>query len=586
MATLPEQHTSNPAPEPAVEVSLATVTKTAARRRTRQTIGHRASTALVLAAACVSLPACSDMNTAQSATAPAAQRTGDDAAAAAAQPTGVLPPPSKLYGDLFVAVQTAQLFPDQKTFVDSTPDADPSTIEQLYAQQKDTPGFSLREFVTKHFAPPVDSVVTPPAHQTLRAHIDWLWPRLTRNTDGAPRYGSLIALPKPYVVPGGRFREGYYWDSYFTMLGLQEAGREDLVDAMLDNFAYLIDTVGHVPNGNRTYYASRSQPPFFAYMVELAARKEGDGVYQKYLPALRKEYAYWMHGEQNTPRGSASAHVVAMPDGSILNRYWDASATPRDESYLEDVQTAHAAAGRPAAEVWRDLRAGAESGWDYSSRWLGDGRTLATIRTTAIVPVDLNSLMYHLEKTIVKGCDVTHDAACVADFSARAARRDAAINRYLWNPAGYYGDYDWQLGKPRDELSAAALYPLYAGVATPEHAISTAQHVRDTLLQPGGLATTTHNTRQQWDAPNGWAPLQWIAIQGLARYGEGPLADEIGKRFLADVKGVYGREGKLVEKYVVEGAGVGGGGGGEYPLQDGFGWTNGVTAKLLDRYGQ
>ncbi|WP_244117344.1 alpha,alpha-trehalase TreA [Burkholderia gladioli] len=581
MAVIPARHASNPSPEAAFDRTAKHFATNAVARRPNlpRTLRRRASLAFVLAAACISLPACSD-------TQPVV-RPGEDAAVPPqTRPSGVLPPPSELYGELFTAVQTQQIYPDQKTFVDTTPDADAATIMRLYAQQKGAPGFSLRDFVTQHFKPPVDAVVTPPANQTLRAHIDWLWPHLTRTTEGASPNGSLITLPKPYVVPGGRFREGYYWDSYFTMLGLQEAGREDLVDDMLDNFAHLIDTVGHVPNGNRTYYASRSQPPFFAYMVELAAEKEGNGVYQKYLPALRKEYAYWMQGETSTARGAATAHVVTMPDGAVLNRYWDASATPRDESYLEDVQTAKSAAGRPAPEVWRDLRAGAESGWDFSSRWLGDGKTLATIRTTAIVPIDLNSLMYHLEKTIVTGCTVTHDAACVADFSARASRRDAAINHWLWNANGYYGDYDWQLGQPRDGLTAAALYPLFAGVATPDHAISTAQHVRDTLLQPGGLATTTQNTGQQWDAPNGWAPLQWIAIEGLSRYGERPLADEIGQRFLKGVKGVYASEGKLVEKYVVEGSGVGGGGGGEYPLQDGFGWTNGVTAKLLDRYGQ
>lgn len=498
----------------------------------------------------------------------------------------LLPPPSQLYGDLFVAVQTASVYPDQKTFVDATPDTDPATIMQLYQQQKAQPGFSLKAFVEQHFTPPAQGGVTPPPNQTLREHIDWLWPQLTRTTTTAPPYSSLIPMPKPYVVPGGRFREGYYWDTYFTMLGLQVSGREDLVDDMLDNFAHLIDTVGHIPNGNRTYYASRSQPPFFAYMVTLAAQAEGDKVYQKYLPALRKEYAYWMQGESTTPRGQAARHVVAMPDGAVLNRYWDASDTPRDESYLEDVTTAKAASGRAANDVYRDLRAGAESGWDYSSRWLGDGKTLATIRTTSIVPVDLNSLMFHLERTIVKGCTVTHDVGCVIDFSGRAARRALAINRWLWNRGGYYGDYDWQLRKLRDGVTAAALYPLFAGVAWPERAKATAREVRKTLLQPGGLATTTETTGQQWDAPNGWAPLQWIAIEGLRRYGEPALAKDIGTRFLADVKHVYATEGKLVEKYVVEGAGQGGGGGGEYPLQDGFGWTNGVTLKLLELYGE
>lgn len=541
--------------------------------------------AAVLAIAYLAVAGCAAQadNANHAASQPAMQTAAAPASAASG---ALLPPPSQLYGDLFVAVQTAQLYPDQKTFVDATPNTDPATIVQLYQQQKSQPGFSLKAFVDQYFTAPPQGGVTPPANLTLRQHIDWLWPQLTRTTTSVPPYSSLVPMPKPYVVPGGRFREGYYWDTYFTMLGLQVSGREDLVDDMLDNFAYLIDTVGHIPNGNRTYYASRSQPPFFAYMVTLAARAEGDTVYQKYLPALRKEYAYWMQGESAAPRGEAVRHVVAMPDGAVLNRYWDASDTPRDESYLEDVTTAKAVPSRPANDVYRDLRAGAESGWDYSSRWFGDGRTLATIRTTSIVPVDLNSLMFHLETTIVKGCTVARDVGCVVDFSARAARRAAAINRYLWNRHGYYGDYDWQLRKPRDGVTAAALYPLFAGVAWPERAKATAREVRKTLLQPGGLATTTQNTGQQWDAPNGWAPLQWIAIEGLRRYGEAALAKDIGTRFLADVKHVYATEGKLVEKYVVEGAGEGGGGGGEYPLQDGFGWTNGVTLKLLGLYGE
>ncbi|MBC8723526.1 alpha,alpha-trehalase TreA [Paraburkholderia sp. 31.1] len=496
-----------------------------------------------------------------------------------------LPPaPDILYGDLFVAVQTAQIFADQKTFVDATPNGNPAAIVQLYETQKNQPGFSLQKFVSQYFTPPPDQSITPPPNQSLREHIDWLWDGLTRTTTSAPDYSSLIPLPKPYVVPGGRFREGYYWDTYFTMLGLQESGREDLVDDMLDNFAYMIDTFGHIPNGNRTYYLSRSQPPFYSYMVELAAQKEGNKVYQKYLPVLRKEYAYWMQGSSSTPSGGATRNVVVLNDGTVLNRYWDDLDTPRDESYLEDVQTAQAS-GRPANQVYRDLRATAESGWDFSSRWFGDNQTLATVRTTSIIPVDLNSLLFHLETTIARGCSETRDFRCVAQFIGYAARRAEGINRYLWNSHGYYGDYDWQLGKSRDNQTPAMLYPLMAGVAWPDRAWKTAQTVQNVLLKQGGLTTSTYNTTQQWDAPNGWAPLHWIAIQGLKRYGRADLAQPIGTRFLADVENVYNTQHKLVEKYVVEGAGEGGGGGGEYPLQDGFGWTNGVTLMLLDLYG-
>jgi alpha,alpha-trehalase len=505
-------------------------------------------------------------------------------ASADTQIGGLPPPPDQLYGDLFVAVQTAQIYPDQKTFVDATPNADPATIVQLYDAHKNDAGFSLADFVNKYFTPPSEPVIMPPANQSLRDHINWLWPALTRTTTSAPPNSSLIPMPKPYVVPGGRFREGYYWDTYFTMLGLQESGHEDLVDNMLDNFAYMIDTYGHIPNGNRTYYLSRSQPPFFSYMVELAAKVEGGRVYQKYLPQMRKEYAYWMQGASTTKPGDATRNVVVLPDHTVLNRYWDELDTPRDESYLEDVQTAQQATGRTPSDVYRDLRATAESGWDFSSRWFGDNMNLTTVRTTAIIPVDLNSLMFHLETTIARGCSEARDFGCVVQFIGKAAKRAEGINRYLWNSKGYYGDYDWKLAKPRDNQTPAMLYPLFAGAAWPDRAQKTANVVSAILLKPGGLTTSTYNTTQQWDAPNGWAPLHWIAIEGLTRYGRRDLATQIGTRFLADVKNVYAKEQKLVEKYVVEGSGTGGGGGGEYPLQDGFGWTNGVTLKLLDMY--
>lgn len=178
---------------------------------------------------------------------------------------------------------------------------------------------------------------------------------------------------------GGRFSETYYWDSYFTMLGLAESGREDLLKCMADNFAWMIEIYGHIPNGNRTYYLSRSQPPVFALMVELF---EEDGVRgaKRYLDHLRMEYSFWMDGAESLIPNQAYRHVVRMPDGSLLNRYWDDRDTPRDESWREDVETAKHS-GRPPNEVYRDLRAGAESGWDYSSRWLRDITRLASIRT-------------------------------------------------------------------------------------------------------------------------------------------------------------------------------------------------------------
>jgi len=510
------------------------------------------------------------------------------AALALAVPTAVsaqlAPPaagPDEVYAELFTDVQEAQVFPDQKAFVDALPKGDPAAILQAYRDARGQPGFSLKAFVDAHFAQPADTPVTPPAGQGLREHIDWLWTALTRDSAQVPANGTLLSLPRPYVVPGGRFREGYYWDSWFTMLGLQEAGRHDLVSDMVQNFASEIDRWGHVPNGNRSYYLSRSQPPFFALMVELAAAHEGDAALRRWLPQMRREHAYWMRGAATLEPNQAAANSVRMADGALLNRYWDDAATPRPESWLQDVQTAREAADRPAAEVWRDLRAAAESGWDFSSRWLGDGRTLATIRTTAIVPVDLNALLLASERVIARACRAAADRACAVEFDGLAKRRGRAIETWLWHPAGYYADYDWQLRRLRDDRSAAMLYPLFVGSATPARAAHTLRTAECSLLQPGGLATTLQRTGQQWDAPNGWAPLQWIGDQAARRYHRPALAQAIDARFLAGVERVYAERHKLVEKYVVDGSGDGGGGGGEYPLQDGFGWTNGVVARML-----
>ncbi|MEE7547848.1 alpha,alpha-trehalase, partial [Xanthomonas sp. Kuri4-1] len=311
--------------------------------------------------------------------------------------------PDLAYPELFQAVQQQALFDDQKHFVDALPLRDPALINADYLAQRGRPGFDLGRFVAANFeeSPPVETGAIR-QDTGLREHIDALWPKLVRSQPQVPPHSSLLALPHPYVVPGGRFREVYYWDSYFTMLGLVESGETERSRQMLDNFAYLIDTYGHIPNGNRSYYLSRSQPPFFSYMVELQARVEGDAAYRRYLPQLQKEYAYWMDGADGLAPGHAARHVVKLDDGSVLNRYWDERDTPRQEAWLHDTRTAAEARDRPAAEVYRDLRAGAESGWDYSSRWLGDRQTLSTIRTTAIVPIDLNSLLYHLESTLAQ----------------------------------------------------------------------------------------------------------------------------------------------------------------------------------------
>ena len=489
------------------------------------------------------------------------------------------------FGRLFADVQLTGLLGDGKVFVDAVPLQSPEYIRTLYEAQQIAPGPELLQFVQQHFALPQAAGGDDPAvpSHDVRLHMEALWPQLTRQPapHAVPHEAdTLLPLPHPYVVPGGRFTEIYYWDSYFTMLGLLDSGRHALVEGMVRNFAHLIDRHGHVPNGNRSYYLSRSQPPFFFKMVESLNPARPD--YQRFLPQLKAEHAYWMAGEEAIAPGEACAHVVRLAGGEVLNRFWDDRDDPRDESYREDLHTA-AESQRPPQEVYRDLRAAAESGWDFSSRWLADPGRLSSIETTAIVPVDLNSLMVGLEEAIAMGCTQAGDSTGAQAYAERARRRRAAIAAYLWDEDRCcFVDYHWRLAQRRDNITAAMAVPLFMGVATREQAGGVANVLATRLLERHGLVTSTVRSGQQWDMPNGWAPLQWMAIEGLRRYGFDALARDIAQRWIACVIRVHGETGRLLEKYdVVEDKP---GGGGEYPNQFGFGWTNGVLLKLLGLY--
>jgi alpha,alpha-trehalase len=493
-------------------------------------------------------------------------------------------PPSQLYGELFHRVQTQRMFADSKTFADAMAKAPPEEIMRRYAADRNVAGFSLESFVASNFvlagAAASDFKTAP--REEVRAHVDRLWDALTREPGESAGADSLLPLKTRYVVPGGRYRELYYWDSWFTMVGLQTSGRDDLVADMVDTFAGLIDRYGHIPNGSRSYYLSRSQPPFFAAMVELQAEREGVQALTRRLPQLEREYAFWMDGASDLAPGSAHRRVVRLADGSLLNRYWDDLAIPRDESYLEDVETAKKST-RPAPEVYRELRAAAESGWDFSSRWLADGKSLSTIRTTEIVAVDLNSLLYQLEMTIARGCREAQRQDCNKEMLEHAQQRQKSMLRLMWDDKrNVFVDYDWRNNRRMTRLTAAAAYPLFVKLVDSRQAHRVAGTLRKSLLMPHGLATTTEDTGEQWDAPNGWAPLQWIAIDGLRKYSERELAADIAHRWVAENARVYCLTGKLVEKYNVRDAGAGAGG--EYPVQDGFGWTNAVLIKLLALY--
>lgn len=516
------------------------------------------------------------------------QSTKDKIKSALVSSAGQLMRPSKgpdeMLGELFADVQNSHLYDDGKTFADLIPRRRAKQIAQEYKLQKQDPNFDLRDFVSRHFYvfnATVATYKTDPS-MTPREHIAELWDELEHKN--YKDKGSLIALPHPYIVPGGRFSEQFYWDSYFIMLGLATDGKWDMVENMVKNCAYMIRKFGFIPTANRTYFLSRSQPPFFARMVKLLARHKGQSILVEYLPYLILEHRFWMKGRSKLANREhkAFSRVAEMPNGLLLNRYYDNKTTPRPESLRQDVSTATGARRRQSDRLYLHLRAGAESGWDFSSRWLEKPDDLGTIHTADIIPVDLNSLLYELEVTIVQAYYLIKQPMLARTFQTMADRRLRAINKYCWsNKHEFFVDYNFHKRRTTGRLTLAAVYPLYSKIATSDQARKVADRLRRDFLKPGGLVATLEETGQQWDAPNGWAPLHHVAIEGLRNYGFYELADDIKERWIMANKKLLTANGKLVEKYNVINLDKEGGGG-EYPLQDGFGWTNGVLAWLLD----
>ncbi len=484
--------------------------------------------------------------------------------------------PFRNYPGLFHDVQLAGLFPDSKFFVDATPTIDPETVEKRYFKAKEGHDFDLRTFVQEHFTLPEDTNNEEDlsAGKSIRRHITDLWDLLTVAPahETLSRYSNLIQLPYRSIIPGGRFREMFYWDTYFTMLGLKESGAIDLLENQVNNFAYLIRTFGFIPNGMRTYFLSRSQPPFFSLMVELLASIKGNAVLLNYLDALSTEYNFWMTGER----------LVDLTPDLQLNRYWDNTPEPRPESYKEDLELAERSS-RTDSQLFLDLRAACESGWDFSSRWLTDPNDLSTIRTTQLLPVDLNCLLYHLEKTLAQASQLQQHQQAADRYTKAAKERKTAIQNLFWSSKHqWFMDVELETKLPANQLTLAGAFPLFLGIATQDQAEQAGQTIRKTFLKEGGLLTTTIRSGQQWDAPNGWAPLQWVTYKGCSNYGLDNLALDIAHRWTRNVERVYEKSGKLVEKYNVENTQLEAGGG-EYPNQDGFGWSNGVYLALVSK---
>lgn len=485
----------------------------------------------------------------------------------------------KDFYNLFEAVQQAEIFEDQKTMVDAIPLFPIAEIETKYEEEKDHIDFDLKDFVLRNFfleklsekGNEISANKLP-----IKEHIKKLWNQLTKTA--YEERGTLLGLPKPYIVPGGRFIEFFYWDSYFVMLGLQVSENIEMMKNIVENCSYLIMNYGFVPNASRSYFLTRSQPPYFSLMLDLIYESTNDEkIYLQHFETLEKEYLFWMSGEDNLEFGQSFKRVLKTNDGDILNRYYDDENLPRPESYLIDVKDFKTSESQ---EFYRNIRAACESGWDFSSRWFADGESIKTINTLELAQIDLNSLLWNLENTLAKASRIKENLALEKKYQSLADQRLSNIEKYFWDKESkIYRDFNFLKNEQTSSEHIASLYPLFLGFSNMQQALDMKYWVSKKFLHPGGLVTTTKQTGEQWDFPNAWAPNQWIGYTAMKNYGFDDVADEIKTNWSKNVERVYNNVGKLMEKYnAVDVKTIAGGG--EYPNQDGFGWTNGVYLKI------
>ncbi|PSC73401.1 putative trehalase [Micractinium conductrix] len=543
-------------------------------------------------------------------------------------------------------VDTARVYPDSKTIVDMPLKAPPAEVAAAFEalQLPEDPqarNQTLFDFVQQWLNPPGSDMIPAQANwpeqppewfdslESLPEIREWahslyeIWGRLARQLAPEvfqrPELYTMLPIPNfPFVIPGARFREIYYWDSYWVLKGLLASNLTGLATDIVSNFRFLVATYGHIPNGIRTYYLNRSQPPLFSEMVRIVYEATGNRTLLSFtLPALLREHAYF-----NSP----PKQVVAVgPEGQQFNvsRYYAHWEQPRPESYIEDVETARKAGLDPdnpdarARQLWRDLASGAESGWDYSTRWFADGQTLETIRTTLVIPADLNAFLMQMEENIADFAAELGCAEVEAQYRELAAERRDALNTLFWDPEtaqwhdlictpdGVEGD----LGGTSEEealsrgqvaqvcrvernpsVFASNWVPLWAGAVDPGsvEALAAVEALNSSgLIGIAGVPMSLTESGQQWDYPNVWPPVDWMLIDGLDEFGGQPgqdLARVIAERFLRTVYATWAETGRMFEKFNAEEVGLPGGGG-EYEVVDGFGWTNGASLDLLQRFG-
>ncbi|KAM2938618.1 hypothetical protein FF1_038390 [Malus domestica] len=515
---------------------------------------------------------------------------------------------------------------DPKYYVDLSLKLELPATQKAFDQLPRSAGGSvsakdLKEYVDEYFggagedmvvAEPVDFVPEPEGflpkvkHPEVRAwalEVHSLWKNLSRKVCGGvhkkPELHTLLPLPEQFVIPGSRFREVYYWDSYWVIRGLLASKMYDTAKNIVTNLLSLIEEYGYVLNGARTYYANRSQPPLLSAMVHEIYKRTGNvELARKALPALMKEHEFWNSG----------IHKVIVQDSEAqnhtLSRYYAMWNTPRPESSTIDKELASNISNLfEKQQFYREVASTAETGWDFSTRWMMNHSDFTTLATTWILPVDLNAFLLRMEHDIAFLAKVTGDSKISERFLKASEARHKAIKAVFWDAKkGQWLDYwlnrntcneedhTWEACNQNQNVYASNFVPLWLEPFYSDASVAekVTKSLRSSgLICPAGIATSLTNSTQQWDFPNGWAPLQHMIVEGLLNSGleeAKSMAEDIAARWIRTNYVAFQKTHTMHEKYDVRECGATGGGG-EYIPQTGFGWSNGVALAFLEEFG-
>ncbi|GLG99252.1 Trehalase, partial [Gryllus bimaculatus] len=521
-------------------------------------------------------------------------------------------------GKLLHEVQMKAIFPDSKTFVDmklrypwkETVDK----FEDLYKQSggKVTRD-KVEQFVKDNFEPvasefekwnPPDWKPVPKFLKKIKDPKLWefakklntIWKFLGRKITDVVRENqelySIIYIPYGVIIPGGRFRETYYWDSYWINRGLITSEMFYTARGIIANFLYMVRNVGLIPNGGRIYYSGRSQPPMVIPMVRsyIEATKDIDFL-REHLDTLEQEFQFWMKHR--------TVNVTVRGVTYRLARYYEDSMGPRPESYREDIHLGQVFPDAATRQhFYCEIKAAAESGHDFTSRWFINDRgvnkgDLSNTKTRFIVPVELNAVIYwnaSILSRLAKEMGLRKKASKYSDIAKEWL---LAVDKVLWHEdVGTWLDYDLLNKRRRDYFYPTNLAPLWTGCFFKDRAEELGEKALAYLDRfkiptfPGGVPTSFEQTGQQWDYPNAWPPLQDLVVSALEATDDPRaqrLAREMALRWVwTNYRGWVDTK-VMHEKYDARKAGAPGAGG-EYESQMGFGWSNGLVLDFMERY--